>query len=407
MATLKYWLWLTTRQGMNARQRLMILDHFGAPETAYFADPAEYDLTPSLTPRGRKSLEDKSLDSAEHILEACQRLGIRILTLQDAGYPERLRQIFDPPAVLYVRGRTVAFDEEVAIGMVGSRAPSVYGEKMAGKLGFEVARGGGLVVSGIARGLDSCALVGALKGGGTVAAVLGCGIDVVYPPENHWLYEDVAASGLLISEYPPGTEPTGFHFPIRNRILSGLCLGVVAVEAALHSGTLITARLALEQDRDLFAVPGNADAPMSRGTNRLIQQGAGLVTCGWDILGEYQSQFPDKIRAPGGEPLAEEAVRLTVSHPEPLREQERKQKTIDKIPEEAYIELDMEKSGIPEEQWELLQTLDEKPLTADELVELTQIPAGRVRSALTLLQIQGYVEELPGRRFQTKVRLRE
>ncbi len=294
MSGLKYWLWLTTRQGLDAAGVLTVLDYFVTPERAYYADREEYDQLP-LAPKARSGLYSKELDSADRILGDCQRLSLRIMTLRDGDYPERLRQISAPPAVLYVRGKLFDFDEEAAIAVVGSRRPSQYGEMAAAKLGMELAAGGALVLSGIAEGLDTCALKGALKAGGPVVSVLGGGIDVPYPAVNRYLYEDVAAAGALISEYPPGTEPKGFHFPRRNRILSGLALGVLAVECKLHSGTMSTVRHAMDQDRDIFAIPGAIDAPMSEGTNWLIQQGAKLVTRGEDILEEYRSRFPGRL----------------------------------------------------------------------------------------------------------------
>ena len=302
MATLKYWLWLTGRRGLGNAGALRVLDHFVTPERAFYADPEEYALVEDLTPAAQRALLDKDTGGAERILEDCARLDLRIMTLQDADYPERLRQLPDPPLALYIRGRTFAFDEEAAVCMVGAREATPYGIGSAGRLGLELARGGALVVSGMAQGIDTASVQGALKGGGPVVSVLGGGVDVPYPRENRWLYEDVAAAGALISEYPPGTEHRGEHFPVRNRILSGLCLGVVAVECRPHSGTMITVDRALEQNRDLFAVPGNIDAPMSQGPNLLIQQGAKLVTSGRDILEEYWDRFPAKLSP--GEPLS-------------------------------------------------------------------------------------------------------
>ena len=306
MATLKYWLWLTGRRGLGNAGALRVLDHFVTPERAFYADPEEYALVEDLTPAARRALLDKDTGGAERILEDCARLDLRIMTLQDADYPERLRQLPDPPLALYIRGRTFAFDEEAAVCMVGAREATPYGIGSAGRLGLELARGGALVVSGMAQGIDTASVQGALKGGGPVVSVLGGGVDVPYPRENRWLYEDVAAAGALISEYPPGTEHRGEHFPVRNRILSGLCLGVVAVECRPHSGTMITVDRALEQNRDLFAVPGNIDAPMSQGPNLLIQQGAKLVTSGRDILEEYWDRFPAKLSP--GEPLSPAAA---------------------------------------------------------------------------------------------------
>ena len=221
MSALKYWIWLASRRGLGPAGALTVLDYFVTPERAYYAGREEYEVLP-LLPSQRRSLADKSLDQAERILGDCDRLGLRIMTFQDADYPQRLRALADPPMVLYIRGRVFRFDEEAAIGVVGARDPTPYGEKWAERFGLELASGGALVVSGIAKGLDTCAIKGALKAGGPVVSVLGGGVDVPYPPQNRYLHEDVAAAGALISEYPPGTENVGSHFPQRNRILSGL-----------------------------------------------------------------------------------------------------------------------------------------------------------------------------------------
>ena len=408
VAALKYWVWLTTRQGLTPLQTFRLLDRFGTPEAVYFADQEEYRLS-GLTEWQQRALLDKSMDGAESILAECDRLGVRILTIQDAEYPERLRQIANPPCVLYVKGKLFPFDELVTIGVVGSRRPSEYGKIMAGRLGMDLARGGALVVSGIARGLDAAALRGALKGGGSVVSVLGGGIDVIYPAENRWLYEDVAAAGALISEYPPGTENKGDHFPVRNRIISGLSLGVAAVEAEEHSGTLITMRLALEQGRDAFAVPGNADAPMSRGTNLLIQRGeAKLVMSGWDILCEYEYLLPGRVSRPEPLPAQEEAERLETPDllPEPEQSKAVTAETVDNPGKRTYITLQDGGGEFTDDERDILLALEGRSLRTDDLVELTQIPARRVSSALTMLQIHGYVEEKTGRRFESTVRLK-
>ncbi len=409
VAALKYWIWLTSRRGLGPAAAMTVLDHFVTPERAYWADPEDYDFLP-LDLRAREALKDKELDTAERILADCERLGLRIMTFQDAGYPERLRQLSDPPVLLYLRGRTFHFDEEAAIGVVGTREPSGYGRLAAEKLGMELAAGGALVVSGIAQGLDTCAIKGALKGGGPVVSVLAGGIDVPYPIENRFLYEDVAAAGALISEYPPGTRHMGAHFPLRNRILSGLCLGVLAVECRPNSGTMLTVNHALEQDRDVFAVPGAINAPMSEGTNRLIQQGAKLVTCGRDILEEYWDRFPEKLARSA--PLTPEAARARLadleerrpdSPPEPGPKPEKREHSpkLEKVPREKQRE------RFTDDQLAVLGALGGKARTADELVELTQTPARRVLSALTMLQVEGAVEELPGKRFTARVELEE
>ena len=265
MSALKYWLWLTELPGLTNQTRLALLRHFPTPEDVYYADPEEVLLTEGITREQAKLLEDKDCSGADRILADCQQLDLDLLTIQDAGYPNRLRNIYDPPCLLYVRGRLPAFDDEASIAVVGTRDCTPYGVSVAEKFGYGLAAGGALVVSGLARGIDSAALRGALRAGGRTAAVLGNGLDVVYPKENRYLYEDVAAAGALISEYPPGTEPSRGHFPVRNRILSGLCAATLVVEAPERSGALITAGTALEQGRDVFAVPGPIDAPASAG----------------------------------------------------------------------------------------------------------------------------------------------
>ncbi len=408
MASLKYWLWLTQRRGLGGVLTCQLLERFGTPESAYFADPGEYELIPNLSMVVKNSLLDKSLTGAEQILSDSEKLGLRIMTLQDADYPERLRQLADAPAVLYIKGRVFAFDEEVAIGVVGARNATGYGIQTAGKFGLELARAGALVVSGIAQGIDAAVIRGALAGGGPVVSVLAGGVDVIYPKENRFLYEDVAAVGALMSEYPPGTVHKGEHFPIRNRIISGLSLGVVAVEGAERSGTLITARLALEQDRDIFAVPGNVDAEMSRGTNRLIQEGGALlVTRAGDVLREYEALFPSKIQRQ--KPLAEEEAnsRLSAVGAEKRSTVQAAQKVEETHAGKTCISLKSQPELFTDDEKEILYALMEKSMCADDVIEETQIPARRVLSALTMLQVRGYVTEGKGRRFETQIRLTE
>lgn len=412
MSTLKYWLWLTTRKGLQGRAALRVLEWFGTPEQAFFADPSEYDRVPGLTVSERSALTNRDLTEANAILGDCERLGIRIMTYQDAAYPERLRNIYDPPLVLYVKGKSIPFDEKVVIGMVGTRKCTPYGMKMGGKLALELARGGAVVVSGIAEGIDAACIRAALKSGGTVVSVLGGGIDVQYPWRNRDLYEDVAAVGALISEYPPGTRPLGGHFPIRNRIISGLSLGVVVVESGLTGGSMRTVEHVADQSRDLFAVPGPADSEASEGTNQLIREGsAKLVTDAWDVLEEYVDRYPGALRR--REPLGSETVASRLEHPADEREREKPaQKPRQEAPKQEKAPKD---NGIPwselrdkltDDQRDILLALEEKPRIADDLVELTQIPTRRVLSALTILEVQGYVTQEPGKRFRAQVKLK-
>ena len=394
MSALKYWLWLTELPGLTNQTRLALLRHFPTPEDVYYADPEEVLLTEGITREQAKLLEDKDCSGADRILADCQRLDLDILTIQDAGYPNRLRNIYDPPCLLYVRGRLPAFDDEASIAVVGTRDCTPYGVSCAEKLGYGLAAGGAVVVSGLARGVDSAALRGALRAGGTVTAVLGNGLDVVYPPENQYLYEDVAAAGALISEYPSGTPPEAKHFPVRNRIMSGLCLGTLVVEAPARSGALITAGTALEQGRDVFAVPGPIDAPASVGCNRLIRDGAGLVSDAWDILGEYEPRFPDKLRREG--------ARET---PAVLGYQAR-QKTEPK-PVPPSVSLSHNDYSLTDDQICLLRALTEEPMLVDDLIELTDIPTRRVLSALTVLEIEHLVTQHSGKRYARAVNLTE
>ena len=399
MATLKYWLWLTGRAGMSAPRTVRLLEQFGTPENVYFADPGAYEALPSGL---RRSLEDKSLGEAEEVLERCDRLGISLLTFQDAHYPDCLKNIPDPPAVLYYKGKLPDFDRELTIGMVGARECTEYGKTTAARLGLELARAGAVSVSGIAQGIDSHALKGALAGGGTVVSVLAGGIDIKYPWESRFLYDDVAAAGALLSEYPPGTPYRGKQFPVRNRIISGLSDGVIAVEGREKGGTMITMDLALEQNRDTFAVPGPADAPMSAGTNRLIKLGwAKLVTCAADVLTEYEGRRPLRrplpMDAEEGEQRLETALR-SARETAPSGEPEAK-KVVDKTEIRAYIDWKSARELFTDDERDILLALAEKEKLADEIIEATQIPARRVLSALTVLQVRGYVQERPGRRF--------
>ena len=409
MATLKYWLWLAERSGMSALRLTRLLEQYGTPEQIYFADPGEFELWEDIPAGLRKSLEDKSLERADEILAQCDELSISLLTIQDASYPDCLKHIPDPPAVLYYKGKLPDFDRELTIGMVGARECSQYGETMAARLGLDLARAGAVLVSGIAQGIDSHAIKGALAGGGTVVSVLGGGIDIKYPWQSRFLYDDVAAAGALISEYPPGTAHKGTHFPIRNRIISGLSDGVIAVEAREKSGTMITMDLALEQNRDTFAVPGPADAPMSSGTNRLIRMGwAKLVTSAADVLVEYEGRRPISRPLPMEPEEVEQRMETARKEPrESVRsEPASEKKVVDKKENRAYIDWKSARELFTDDERDIILALEKKDCLADEIIEVTQIPARRVLSALTVLQVRGYVEEGVGKRFSAQVLLK-
>ena len=394
MSALKYWVWLAECRGVSNQARLALLRHFGSPEDVFYADAGEILLTEGITREQAKALEDHKLDKADKILADCQRLGLRILTIQDTEYPGRLQNIYDPPCLLYVKGRLPAIDDEAAVAVVGTRDCTPYGIASAEKLGYGLAKGGAVVVSGLAKGIDAAATRGALRAGGITVGVVGNGLDVRYPYESRYLYEDVAAAGVLISEYPPGTEPAGSHFPVRNRIISGLSAATLVVEAPERSGALITAETATEQGRDVFAVPGPIDAPTSVGCNRLIQDGAGLVMDARDILRVYTERFPDRL------------------HPEKGREQpvtlgyQARQKTEAK-PVPPSLDLSDNGLELTDDQIARLRVLTEEPQLVDDLIELTGIPTRRVLSALTLLEIEHLVQQHSGKRYTRAVTLTE
>ena len=408
MANLKYWLWLAGRKGLAGQNLKCVLEHFGSPERVYFSDAGEYDLVEGVPKAALQSLLDKSLDGANRILGDCDRLGIQIMTQQDAAYPERLAAIHQPPLVLYCKGKRFAFDEEAVIAIVGTRDSTPYGEMAATELAMELTRSGALIVSGMAQGIDAAAVRGALKAGGPVVSVLAGGIDVVYPREHRFLYEDVAAAGALISEHPPGTEHRGTLFPIRNRIISGLSVGVIAVESKRTGGTLYTVSHALEQNREVFAVPGPWNAVSSEGTNRLIQEGvAKLIMSGEDVLCEVRDRFPNRLKhmAPMEAGVLEQRLEDVSKNME--RQQKQPEKVVDIQPDVEYIDWIECKERLTDDQQTVLLALSEgKILCADDLVERTQLPARRVLSALTILQVQSYVAEEAGKRFRLAVRLK-
>lgn len=387
---LKYWIWLTTLRGLGNQTILSLLQHFGGAEDVFYADEGELLLVEGMTRQQAAILADHDLSAAERVLADCRRLDLRILTIRDAEYPWRLKNIYDPPCVLYVKGRLPAIDEEAVMAIVGTRSCTPYGISCAETLGYGLSAGGAVVVSGLARGIDSAAIRGALRAGGTVVGVLGNGIDVHYPHESGYLYEDVAAAGALISEYPPGTGPIGAHFPARNRIMSGLSVATVVVEADEHkSGAMITARTALEQGRDVFAVPGPITTSTSSGCIRLIQEGAGAVMDAADILREYEARFPDKIRVEQGSRT-----------PPVTGYQARRQAEAKPTPPT----LDLQKVELTDDQIALLRCLsDEEPIQVDDLIEQSEIPTRRVLSALTMLELDGFVQQHSGKRYTRAV----
>ncbi|MDE2179336.1 MAG: DNA-processing protein DprA [candidate division NC10 bacterium] len=304
-------------------------------------------------------------DALDRELRVIETRGFGLIRFGDGEYPELLAAIHSPPPILYLRG-TVRPEDRVAVAIVGSRMASPYGSAMAEQISGELAQRGVTIVSGMARGIDAAAHRGALRAGGRTIAVLGCGLGVTYPSEHAELADQIAAQGALISEFPIFTPPKPSHFPQRNRIISGLARGVVVIEAGLDSGALITANYALEQGRDVFAVPGQVTSRFSRGCHQLIKAGAKL-TEGWeDIWEDIEPQVA--------------------------------------TPVQTVLDLPLVRSPLEPEETLIVDTLEAGPLQIDDLISRTQLPAGQMASLLLSLMLKGVIEELPGKSFAKRLR---
>ena len=397
MAALKYWVWLSALPGLSQHSKLLLLHHFGSPEEVYYAEEADYAQVEGIKREQLQILKDKSLVRTEEILRICAEKNIFLVTMEDALYPFRLKNIFDPPILLYGRGAMPLFDDEVAIAMVGTRKCTPYGIQCGEELGYELAKQGAVVVSGMARGIDAACLRGALRAGGFTCAVMGGGVDVVYPAENQRLYEDILATGVILSEYPPQTEPDGRHFPLRNRIMSGLSVATLVVEAPEKSGAMITAEDAMEQGREVFAVPGPIYAQTSRGCHKLIREGAGLVSCAWDVLSEYVGRYPHKLRYLADDKLPE----LPREAGEPKIVEAKKEPS-------GLPVLDPAAAGLTDDQLAILGVLcADVPMLTDDVAEAAALPVRRVLSALTMLEIDGYANKAGTQSFVRTVEIKQ
>ena len=293
MDDLKYWVWLNSLENTGPGILNRLIDYFGSPENVWYSKERELkELLPNAPKTIERILDKNHRLAANGLLKKVKAGGCRIITKRDADYPERLKYIYDPPILLYTRGKLVG--NEYAVAVVGARKATMYGMRIAEEISFELSARGIAIVSGMARGIDTCAHLGALKAEGRTIAVLGCGLDTAYPPENKGLMERITKNGAVVSEYPPGTPPHPYNFPARNRIISGMSVCVTVVEAGKKSGSLITADFALEQGREVFAVPGNILSTGSEGTNALIRDGARIVTGIEDIIQELKSSFVGK-----------------------------------------------------------------------------------------------------------------
>ena len=401
---LEYWLWLTTRRGLGRQGMHAALRRFGSPEAVFYADAEAYRGIEGL--KNAEPLEDKDLTEPRRILSECHRKSIHILTWQDAAYPARLRSIDDPPLLLYYQGTLPDIDAEPVVAMVGTRHASLYGLQQGKMLGYQMGRLGAIVASGGADGVDTVCLTGALTAGSPVIAVLGCGVDVSYPAKNRGMFEDIRYHGCLISEFPPGTPPLPENFPVRNRILSGISVGVVVVEAPEKSGALITASRALEQGRDVFALPANVGSPTSAGNLQLLKDGAILISEGADVMREYAALYPDRIAfQPPAVPMTLTAAETKAAQPAKVAQgrtfpKKDDKKDVDNLENRDYIDVQEILPRVSADEAEVLRQLESGKQPVDRMIDETQLPAGRVLSALTLLEVKGFVKRLPARYYE-------
>lgn len=338
----------------------LLLEHFGTAKRALRASPRELQEIPGIGVTTAAAIHSFSGEEVlRRELEALEKEGAHFLTLQDPGYPAPLRQIPHPPPVLYVRGGWREADQR-AVAIVGSRNASPYGLGVAERLASELAARGITIVSGMARGIDAAAHRGALQAGGRTLAVFGAGLDVIHPRAHRRLAKEISGAGALFSEFPFGTPPLQGNFPQRNRLISGLSLGVVVVEAALDSGALITAHYALEQGREVFAVPGPITHRLSRGCHRLIKEGAKLTESWEDVLEEL-----------GGHPLPARAAPALVPALPPVEGEEER----------------------------ILRVIGEEPLHIDTIIAGSGLPPATVAASLLSLEMKGWIKQLSGKAF--------
>lgn len=387
------YIWLALRQGLGAGKANALLEEFGSPEAVFAADRRQLTASACALRKAQvDALCDKNTERAEQVIEQCAAQGIQIITLGDSGYPDRLRAIEDPPLVLYVRGKWPDFDVTPGIAVVGTREATPYGLKVAEGLGRALAQAGFVTVSGMALGNDGAAHRGALRAGGLTVAVLAGGVDVCYPPQHRSLMGDILLSGAIISEYPPGTEPRGEHYHARNRIISGLSVASVIVEARdYRSGALITARAALDQGRDVYAVPGALDAPQSAACNALIEKGeAALLRSPEALVRAYSgllSRKPDARRVREAfEKTAETALPPRPAWKTPTREpksspQPQNVPTGRTLQQDEQCIVDLVRQGVS---------------AAEDLVVRSGMSAPRVMSLVTMLEMDGILRREKG-----------
>ena len=380
---LLYWVWLTDICGVYGNDINALLEQFDTVEEIYEA--TDYSGILNVKPSTLRKLRDKSLRNAEKIKESCAKIGAEIITFDDIRYPDSLRTILNPPYVLYIRGEIMKWDRILGIGVVGTRRCSDYGHKVVDYIVKDLALCGATIISGMASGIDGLSARAAIDAGNKTIAVLGTAIDNPYPWENRGLMQKIIDNGTVISEYPPGARTQRNSFPWRNRIISGLSKGVLVVEAPEKSGALITAEYALEQGRDVFAVPGNIFKKESAGTNSLLANGAKAVGSAEDILNEYVYEIERlKIKRP---PVVSKAF----AKPE-------------KIDNEIKLSIDDKRfSGLSDSDKNIITLLIEENMHIDDIARKSGIPASELTTKLAMLEFSGHIQKIPGNNYKLNV----
>ena len=361
-------IWLAETFGAGSRISPLLCEYYDSFETIYNADSEELAMISGISEAHIKKLEDKNLVRAKEIVEECTALGIDIITIFDDAYPENLKNIPCPPILLYVKGKLPTDKNIPSIAIVGSRRPSNYGAKMAEKFAEDLGRRGFMVVSGMARGIDTSAHKGAIRAEALTVAVLGCGVDVLYPPENGAIKDLIEHSGAVISEFAPGTSPLPTHFPVRNRIVSGMSNAVLVVEGKASSGSSITANVAKDQGREVFCLPGNVDNPLSAVSHKLIRDGARLVTCADDIIMDM------------GYMLVEENA--------------------NNYSDDRQQRMNIVFEKLTGDQRKIAEVLDSNtPMHIDEICFKSGIEIAVANQCLLMLELSGTVKQLPGKQY--------
>ena len=387
MSSLKYWVWLANLSGLSAATSGKLLEHFGTAENIFNASDKDFFGVTDLRTRKPISPNRQSFDDTNKILATCAQKQFQIITIHDKEYPERLKNIYDPPMVIYVQGTLPDIDEEPIVSIVGTRRCTPYGVKATESIALALAERGIIVATGLALGIDTAAAYGALRGNGVTIGVIGSGLDVIYPPSNKKLFEQVAHRGAVVSEYPPGTPPLTHHFPARNRIISGFSLGVTVIEAPQRSGALITAERAMEQGRDVFVLPGNVDEVACVGSNLLLRDGAIPILSADDIISEYDQLYSDKII--GKEERSEKKNKKETKSKQMVGDSVDYTKNIDNNMQMHYIDLSKMLDLLSGDEKIVANAIGCDTMHIDDIITKTNLPTNQVLTALTMLEING------------------